>query len=633
MTSAHSDPLVGATLDGRYLLRARLARGGMSTVYLALDMRLDREVAVKAMLPHLAEDPALVARFEREAKTAARLAHPHVVGVLDQGHADGPDGDVVAYLVMEYVPGCTLRTVIRDEAPLTTRRALTLLLPVLDGLAAAHTAGLMHRDVKPENVLVGEDGRVRVADFGLSRATTAHSSGGTALVGTVAYLSPELVSGAVADARSDVYAAGILLFELLTGRQPFTGDTPVQVAYEHVRSRVPSPATVLPEVPEQVADLVLWCTEPDPADRPADATEVAAQVRRLLTTVPADRLDRSPQDGPEPEESLENAAVLIAPADSGAQPTSVVPLPASPGSETTAAAAVRASSDQTRVLEHGGLGRLSADQPTGVPDSSPAPLPTPSARQRRRAARRPVLDVGRTTTRTLATGVAVTLLLAGMAILLGWTLGSGNAPFTGASSVMPELGGTDRQTAVARLRESGLQVEVSTRPDEVFSAGAVVASSPAAGTEVRTGDRVELTVSSGPAPVAVPDLLGRELEQARSAAQDAGLLVQVEHRRHDREVPAGRVIAQVPAAADTVARRSVVRLTVSEGPRTVEVPDVTGLTVDQARARAEQAGLRVEVETTPGGGLFGLRQPRILDQQPAAGEELEEGSVFRADAF
>lgn len=672
MTSPRTDPLVGATLDGRYLIRARLARGGMSTVYLALDTRLDRQVAVKAMLPHLAEDPALVARFEGEAKTAARLAHPHVVGVLDQGHADGPDGEVVAYLVMEYVPGCTLRRIVRDEAPLTSRRALTLLLPVLDGLAAAHEAGLMHRDVKPENVLVGEDGRIRVADFGLSRATTSHTSGGKALVGTVAYLSPELVSGEEADARSDVYAAGIMLFELLTGRQPYTADSPVQVAYEHIRSRVQAPTVVVPGVPDAVSDLVLWCTEPVPADRPEDAAEVAAEVRRLLSSTPDSLLDREPHSPAAEEESLENAAVVIEPGGAGHQPTSVVPYPSvpddgpSPGTGDVASPAGRgrhgdhrtepqpdrrdlpdrapdtpaaapdptASSDQTRVLDRGSAGRLSADRPSGPPAGSAAPGPRPvSKRQRRRAAQRPTLDVGQGNGRTLATGIAVTLLLTGMALLLGWTLGAGNVPFSGASSTVPDLGGTDRETAVARLHEAGLQVDVSSRHDEVYSAGAVVASAPAAGTEVRTGDRIELTVSSGPAPVLAPDLVGRDAADARLTAQDAGLLVKVEHTRHDPDIPEGQVISQVPAPGSTTSRNALVRLTVSEGPRRVAVPDVSGLTVQQARDRAAEAGLRLEVETTPGGGIFGLREPRIAEQQPRGGARLDEGSIFRARAF
>ena len=228
-----ADPMNGTVIEGRYEVRRRLARGGMSTVYLAVDLRLDREVALKVLYPHLAEDPELVERFEQEAKTAARLSHPHVVNVLDQGVDEHPDGDL-AYLVMEYVPGYTLRTVLQRRHAMTPRVALAYLEAMVDGLAAAHSAGLVHRDMKPENVLVSRDGRIKVADFGLARATTNFTGTGAALVGTVAYISPELVSGSPADERSDVYAVGIMAYEMLTGDQPFTGASPIQVAYQHL---------------------------------------------------------------------------------------------------------------------------------------------------------------------------------------------------------------------------------------------------------------------------------------------------------------------------------------------------------------------------------------------------------------
>ncbi|MDO4239893.1 protein kinase, partial [Micrococcus sp.] len=294
MSSARRDPLVGTTVEDRYEVLERVARGGMSTVYRALDHRLDRMVALKVMHPHLAEDPALVARFEREAKTAARISHPHVVAVLDQGHTVDASGETVAYLVMEFVAGRTLRSVIRAEAPLTPRRALDLLQPTLAGLAAAHRAGLVHRDVKPENVLVREDGRVTVADFGLSRAATGHTSTGQAVLGTPAYLAPEHIAGEHADTRADVYAAGILLFELLTGRQPFTAAGPLQVAYRHLHERVPVPSTLVPGLAESLDDLVLWCTEPDPRDRPQDAVVLLGELERVGAGLSDAELDHVP---------------------------------------------------------------------------------------------------------------------------------------------------------------------------------------------------------------------------------------------------------------------------------------------------------------------------------------------------
>ena len=295
---------MGGIVDGRYRVVERLARGGMSTVYLAVDERLDRQVALKVMHPHLAEDPVLVGRFEQEAKTAARLSHPHVVAVLDQGHTEAEDGDVLAYLVMEHVPGRTLRTVIRDRAPLSPREALRFLRPLVDGLAAAHRAGLVHRDVKPENVLVRDDGRVTVADFGLSRAATAHTMAGQAVVGTPAYLAPEHIAGAPADARSDVYAVGIILFELLTGRQPYTAATALQVAYRHVHERVPVPSTLHPGLPEELDDLVLWCTEPDPADRPAGADELLHRIDAVAAGLDPDEPGRRPVEGPGAEPAV-----------------------------------------------------------------------------------------------------------------------------------------------------------------------------------------------------------------------------------------------------------------------------------------------------------------------------------------
>ncbi|MFP5345811.1 MAG: protein kinase domain-containing protein, partial [Actinomycetes bacterium] len=231
MDTTLSDPLVGRVLDGRYTVESRIARGGMATVYLATDNRLDRDVALKVMHPHLADDEQFVARFHREAKSAARMSHPSIVAVYDQGTDDG-----AVYLAMELVPGRTLRDLLDERAPLPPGEALDLLAPVLDALAAAHRAGIVHRDVKPENVLLTEDGGVKVADFGLARAaSSAHTGTSTGmLIGTVAYLSPELVLRGIADARTDVYAAGIMLFEMLTGRRPYVGEVPIQVAYQHV---------------------------------------------------------------------------------------------------------------------------------------------------------------------------------------------------------------------------------------------------------------------------------------------------------------------------------------------------------------------------------------------------------------
>src|SRR4051794_21431560 len=274
-----ADPMIGRVLDGRYRVGPRIARGGMATVYEATDLRLDRVCAIKIMHAGLGDDEDFADRFVHEARAAARLSHPNVVSVYDQGDDDG-----TLFLAMEYIPGHTLRDLVRAEAPLSPARALALLDPVLAALAAAHQAGLVHRDVKPENVLLADDGRIKVADFGLARAVSAETQSTATsgvLIGTVSYLSPELVLDGRADARSDVYAVGVLLYEMLTGRKPHEGGTAIQVAYKHVHADVPPPSRQVAGMPPYVDALVARATARDRELRPADARVLLHQVRRV----------------------------------------------------------------------------------------------------------------------------------------------------------------------------------------------------------------------------------------------------------------------------------------------------------------------------------------------------------------
>ena len=276
------DPLIGTLVDGRYRVISRIARGGMATVYEALDTRLDRTVALKMMSTALAEDPGFVTRFRREARAAAQLSHPHVVGVFDQGEADG-----LPYLAMEYVQGRTLRDVLRDYGALSPEQALTVLDPVLEALSAAHDAGFVHRDVKPENILISDDGRVKVTDFGLARAvTTTTTATQGMIIGTVAYLSPEHVEHGDADARSDVYGSGICLFEMVTGQVPFAAENPITVAYQHVNADVPAPSSLRRTIPPDVDALVATATRRDPNLRYPDCRAFLADVRRVRRSLP-----------------------------------------------------------------------------------------------------------------------------------------------------------------------------------------------------------------------------------------------------------------------------------------------------------------------------------------------------------
>src|SRR3954447_8573990 len=288
MDTTLSDPLIGRLLDGRYRVEAPIAHGGMASVYTALDTRLDRIVALKVMHPSLAREKGFVERFNREAKAAARLSHPNVVSVYDQGE----DGGNV-FLTMEYVEGRTLRDLLREHERLTPAQALSIIEPVVSALSAAHSAGLVHRDVKPENVLLADDGRIKVADFGLARAVAAadHTNTTNVLIGTVAYLAPEQVERGIADARSDVYAVGVMLYEMLVGKPPYDGETAWAVASRHVHEDVPAPSTVIGDLPKEVDDLVVQTTSRDPADRPADGRELLEVVRRARAVVGTESAD------------------------------------------------------------------------------------------------------------------------------------------------------------------------------------------------------------------------------------------------------------------------------------------------------------------------------------------------------
>ncbi|MER7400489.1 protein kinase, partial [Streptomyces sp. NPDC000151] len=290
MDTTLQDPLVGQLLDGRYRVQARIAAGGMATVYRAVDTRLDRVLALKVMHPSLAADATFVERFIREAKSVARLSHPNVVGVFDQG-ADG----TYVYLAMEYVAGCTLRDVLRERGALQPRAALDILEPILAALGSAHRAGMVHRDMKPENVLIGDDGRVKVADFGLVRAVDTNTTATTGTVlGTVSYLAPEQIEDGSADTRADVYACGVALYEMLTGSKPHSGGTPAQVLYQHLHEDVPAPSALVPGLPPELDDLVVEATARNPEVRPQDAVTLLALARNARAALTDEQLDAVP---------------------------------------------------------------------------------------------------------------------------------------------------------------------------------------------------------------------------------------------------------------------------------------------------------------------------------------------------
>jgi eukaryotic-like serine/threonine-protein kinase len=290
MDTAPVDPLIGVLVDKRYLIERRVARGGMATVYQAMDQRLERPVAIKIMHPHLAEDEDFTRRFIQEARHAARLAHPNIVNVFDQGQDGG-----ITFIVMEYLPGITLRELLQDFGALTPAQTLDIVTAILQGLDAAHTAGIVHRDLKPENVLLADDGRIKIADFGLARASAHNTATSQALLGTIAYLSPELISRGEADVRSDMYALGIMMFEMLTGEQPYQGDQAITVAYQHANDMVPAPSSKTPTVPARFDQLVEWCTQRSPDDRPPHARALLEHINELARTIGVANLTKASQ--------------------------------------------------------------------------------------------------------------------------------------------------------------------------------------------------------------------------------------------------------------------------------------------------------------------------------------------------
>ncbi|WP_028266703.1 Stk1 family PASTA domain-containing Ser/Thr kinase [Arthrobacter sp. MA-N2] len=595
-----SDHLLGSLVDGRYLVRSRLAGGGMSIVYLATDKRLDRDVALKVLHPHLANDQNFLDRLQREARAAASLSHPHVVGVLDQGQ----DGHI-AYIVMEYIKGHTLRDVLNEKTALPPRLAFALIDPVIEGLAAAHAAGLIHRDVKPENVLIAEDGRIKVGDFGLARAVTATTSTG-ALIGTVAYLAPELVLGKAADARSDIYSAGIMLYEMLTGKQPYAGEVPIQVAYQHVNAAVPPPSLAVPGLAADVDELVQWCTAKDPDGRPVDGAALLSELRHIRTTLSDAQLDINPP-----------AAKTLAAASEGrndeAGATAVVaPFPAEPtqpleriGRPTEVISGQR---NPTTVLPPSGYSPGATTLQGRLPqDRTASAGPPASKRDIKRMARQEEKDRSRaaaTPSRSLREGnprrraviwTIVVIVLAILATAAGWFFGMG----PGSPGTIPDTKNKTVAEAQQLLRTAGFQSDPKDVFDDEVTAGFAVGTEPASGQVARKFQPVSLFVSKGPQLFPLAGMTGLTLDQARNALGTAGMTLGKVTEQYDDSVPSGLVISQSPAQDTPVRHGTPVGFVVSKGPQPLPVPDVRGMTQQAAVKAISDAGLTAQIAPDP----------------------------------
>ncbi|WP_308796507.1 Stk1 family PASTA domain-containing Ser/Thr kinase [Agromyces silvae] len=560
MTTAPPDPMIGRLIDGRYQVRSRIARGGMATVYLATDLRLERRVAIKIMHGHLADDNTFKTRFVQEARSAARLAHPNVVNVFDQGQ----DAES-AYLVMEYLPGITLRDLLKDYTRLTPEQTVDIMDAVLSGLAAAHKAGIVHRDLKPENVLLADDGRIKLGDFGLARAASANTATGQALLGTIAYLSPELVTRGVADARSDLYAIGIMMYEMLTGEQPYVGEAPMQIAYQHANDTVPTPSSKQEGVPAELDELVLWATSRDPEERPADARELLDRLREVEPLV------RAPHAAPPG-----TATMVLA------------------GGTATATA-------ETRVLAPSSTVAFPSDLvPPGGGDEPPADddagaLTAGAARRRRRG----------------YWLFALVLLLTGLAAGTGWFFAAG----PGALADVPDTRAKTVAEATVLLEDAGFQVAPDERHDPDVPEGQVSGTDPAGGVQAQRGSTVRMFVSLGPRILPMPEVVGLPEAEAREQLAEFAVADASQPQFSD-DLAAGTVIGVLdrdgaPVGAE-YPERAALTLIVSVG----AVPDVVGLPRAEAQAALEAVNLAMNEAGAEFDNSGGVPADAVLSAEP-----------------
>ncbi|HLP23264.1 MAG TPA: Stk1 family PASTA domain-containing Ser/Thr kinase, partial [Microbacteriaceae bacterium] len=523
-----ADAMIGRLIDGRYQVRSRIARGGMATVYLATDLRLERRVAIKTMHAHLADDSAFAQRFIQEARSAARLAHPNVVNVFDQGE----DGET-AYIVMEYLPGITLRELLKDYRRLTPEQALDIMESVLSGLAAAHRAGIVHRDLKPENVMLADDGRIKLADFGLARAASAATATGQALLGTIAYLSPELISRGVADARSDIYALGIMLYEMLTGEQPYVGDAPMQIAYQHANSSVPLPSEKIPGLPSGFDELVRWATERDPELRPRDAGAMLERMRTFEADI-----------------------------RSGANATVVMPRTSAPLAPTQ----VVSDADATVAFAAGSL--------PARPSSSASVAEQAIVEHAHRRTRRSRI--------LLSLFIAIAVLAGGT----GWYQGHG----PGSYLAIPDVAGQSPDAAKAALEAAGFAVASESDYNPDVAAGTVFETRPRSTDRAPRGGLVTIRVSLGARTIDFPNVVGATEDVARQSLS-AFTVADAGRTEFSTSIPSGHVIRAITpdgaSISGTYGEKGNVILVVSLGP----LPDVVGKTLDEANTALKAAGL------------------------------------------
>lgn len=569
-TFDQTDPLIGLLVDERYRVTRRLARGGMATVYVAQDERLDRPVALKVMHPHLADSDAFVERFRREARSAARIVHPGVVSVFDQGVVTGQ-----GFLVMELIDGTNLRQLLRAQGAFTIPQALRYTTDTLEALRAAHRVGVIHRDIKPENILVPSDGPAKVTDFGLARAASEVSMSSTGnMLGTVAYIAPEIATTAEADARSDIYSVGIMLYEMLTGAVPWAGESPLQIASHHVSDDVPSPSAAQPWIPREIDDLVAALTAREPANRPADASDAIDLVARAAAAIPSNLANRRAEVAPGERHRASETSALNTEIMS-AQFTRPLPSPAS---------------------------------------SSVALVHTSGATQAAQAASPPKKSA------RAAAWIALVVLLLVVAGLGGRWWWTEYGP--GSYLTMPETTGRTLTDVQADLDALGLHTQVEEEFSDDIDTGSVTRSDPEGGSSVHKRAEVQLYVSKGVDMKTVPEVTGKSQDEAQRSLTDAGLAVGAVTDAYSEDVPQGQVISQSVAAGTSLAHDSAVDIVLSKGREPLTVPTLSGLSASAAKSAIEDLGL-VAAPTEAYSDT--VAEGQVISQQTREGSTLHRG--------
>ena len=571
--------LSGELIDGRYQLIRQVGTGGMAAIYEGLDTRLDRKVAVKIMHSHLAQDEQFIERFIREAKAAASLSHPNIVAVQDQGW--NQSGTPAVFIVMELVEGHTLRDYLNEQGRLSIRDGVKFLLPVLSALAAAHKMGIVHRDIKPENILVSREGRIKIADFGLAKGPllgstmTAESS---VILGSVSYLSPEQVQRGIADSRSDVYATAITAFEIFTGKKPYDGDAPIQIAYMHVNERVPRVSTVIPDIHPELDDLIYRSSASDPDERPRDAAEFHAALSAINQKL-------NPKEN---QLSLE------------------LDIPIQPMRPATKAKSLR-----KKIKE------LTTQVPRveKAPEKSPEKSIEVTPETTAQVARRKKISKRVRRNRYIALVLAIAVGATSWYLLIG----------PGSRVVVPSTVGATQKEVTAALSPLGLtSIVTESRYSEEIEAGHVIASIPEGGGKVDQGGTVKLILSKGPERYSIPQLTGLTQEAATAQIAKLPLTLAPVQEVFNSTIPKGYVISSNPASGTKVKRSTTVTIVVSKGIEQVALASYVGKSGEQALNELTAAGFNV---TTTYAFSETKLAGEVISQKPAGGGTANKASA------